>query len=581
MDYPHEPELREEWGSAPETVEAETGAEGGAVSPRQFAEPARSTVLHAREIHDIMNVSYSPDAMKRYIDGYIDQVNSGREILSPQDREFLKMFLSGLMVERSNRAEEVESKQVKEAAKIANGLLAYPPFLLPCVDGRINPTLMFAMFAGVKGGAIQTPAGDSNDYVRGPGGNLRIRKHSNMDRQLNTALQLHEQIVEVLDSHVACAKRCGDCQQLGLHEKDDGLMKDVLRKKEIAAAMRLHEHPNEKFGGKRIIPIQVSFDPHNGFMYMGLESDQALKYAEDAGGFTHETLEHLVQQGHVISTQDIAREFEPLFAQHYESFEPKPDWKTHYKETALQVWKALAEMKPQLLQAITAKITATHGPFPEGLHSKEIEERATLLLANAFNGFCNNRKGEYEYSEHAEQFVSVTERDYRPCNTMGFAVYSLDLANLSRSAEFASTIVRTNREKGRVNNDAYPQNGFEAAPVPIIVKEIIREPLSEDEWKKLSEIDWSFLHNLEDNKDWHTLNDEEFMDLLDAHTKISLKAGRALQRLRHKMQAMYDPNKPSSPLLIEGKLFALPVLSDKSRRFRAVVPFFLKEIRED
>lgn len=530
--------------------------------------------------------------MKKAICEYIGEVNTGREILSPRDVEFLESFFTALMVERTKRAEEVESPEVCEAAEIANGLFPYPPLLNLCVDGRINPTLVFGMFANMQGGAIQTPAGDSNDYVRGSGGTLRIRKRSNMYRQLNHAFERHGDIVEVLDSHVACAARCGDCQKQGLHELDDGLLMDVLRKKEIAAAMREYRHPNAKYADKKIMPIQVSFDPHHGFCYMGLESDHALEYAKSKGGLTNKNphgeseipnvLDDLVKEGRILSTQQLAEEFADIFTEYYERFDPPPDWKEQYSLTALQLWRALAEMKSKLLPKITARLVAKNGPFPGGCDPQELEQRAVLLLASAFNGFCNNRRGHYEFGEHTEEFVSGTERDYRPCRTMGFAVYSLDLANLSRNVEFASTIVRANREKSRIKSDVYrnvPE--FEAAPVPVVIKEIVRAPLSEEEWRKLHDIDWSFLDNLEDGRDWRTLKDEEFLELLDQHTNISLKAANALQRLRHKMQAMYDPHKPSSPLLIEGKLFALPILSDKSRRFRAVVPFFVKEIHDE
>jgi len=505
---------------------------------------------------------------------------------SPEDMEFLTAICTELMVERSDRAEEVESAEVLTAANTAKNMCHYPWYIQDCVDGRVNPTLVLMMIAGMRGGAIQTPAGDSNDYVRSQSGRLMVRKGSNIETQIDRAFLIRDEICEILDSHLACAAKTHECAELGHPTDDGGLYEDVLRKRGIAQALLDHVATNHP--GKSVLPVQISFDPHNGYMFMGLETIEALQAAKEEGGrkaaergerghhtfgcFSPEILEGLATEGKIISTQKLSQEepMKTMFAQAYESFDPKPDWRTNYKDTALQCWLAAKGMRPRLMPFLLEKLRAItdFSALPE----KELEERAMMILANTFNAFCNNYgKEHYPFSQHDERFVSVTERDYRPCRNTGFAVYALDHANLSRQVAFSASIVRKNRQAGRIKDDPL-------CPVPVIAKEIIREKLPETEWAILRNLHWSFLKGKEGSANWYTMSDEVFeSQLLRANpVPISARALRALKNLRKTMIALYDPNKPSSEQLLDGKLMALPVISDKSRRFRAIVPFVLK-----
>ena len=519
--------------------------------------------------------------------GFLRQVSESNRKYTPEDTEFLATLYEELMVERSRRAEEVESPEVQTAANIANSLCHYPWYMQDCVDGRVNPTLVLMMIAGMRGGAIQTPAGDSNDYVQSRTGDLMVRSGSNIEKQIKRAFETQDEICEVLDSHLACAAKNEECNELGHPTDDGGLYEDVLRKRGIAEALRAHVEANHP--GKTVLPVQISFDPHSGYMFMGLETNQAMQAALAEGQskaekrgengitlfgcFSDEVLTQLAQEGKTISTKLLVEEepFQTLFAQAYEGFEPKPDWREGYKDTAHQCWLAIKGMRPRVMPTLLQKLKAI--PDFASLPEKELEDRAMMVLTNAFNAFCNNYgKEHYPFGEHDERFVSVTERDYRPCHNTGFAVYALDHANLSRRVAFAASIVRKNRKAGRIKDNMYRS-------VPVIAKEILREELPESEWATLRSLNWSFLQATgQEAANWYTMNDDEFEAQLlgnNSGVSISARALRALKNLRKTMIAMYDPNKPSSEQLLSGKMTALPVISDGSRRFRVIVPFVL------
>ncbi|MSR67870.1 hypothetical protein EXS65_03560 [Candidatus Peribacteria bacterium] len=514
---------------------------------------------------------------------YVRQLQSGRPLLSPKDEKYLAIFFSSLARERGARAADVESFEVYEAGEIANAMFQSPVFSMMCVDGRINPTLVFGMIARMNGGVKETPAGDTNDFANAVSGGVILLPKSSTSELMSAAFEKYDGINQVLDSHLACAAREKHSVALGEPIADHGLMRDVLRKRDMANAMRrrveLH-HP-----GKKVTPMQISYDPHEGHLFMGLETEQALQAAREGGsGFTEEVLADLTQRGAILHTKALIEntpEIRDAFLAAFRGFRSTHDWKEQYRFTALQFWKAIQTMRPILLPIIIEKLTADTGPFSEGLPDAELEDRATLLLSAAFNGYCNNGGPEprhFEFADHKETFVQVSKRDFRPCRNMGFSVDSTDLANLSANVEFASTIVRANRSTKRVEAPAeYSAESFAAAPVGVTIKEIVTSEVSEEQWEVLNRIDWTFLQKLPATQDWTMLTKGGFIEeLATQNAGISIDLALALNNLREMMAALYDNRQGCRELLTSGKLVALPMLTDKNRRFRLIVPFFLK-----
>ncbi|MBI5411857.1 hypothetical protein HZA43_01630 [Candidatus Peregrinibacteria bacterium] len=541
----------------------------------------------AREVHATLNPETAEliRATMIAIDHYLKALNEDREIVSERDARYLQYFLKGFITERDERADEVESGEVHRAAKIMNKLFKMPPFAFLCIDGRVNLTQLFGFALHMKGGSIQLPAGKPKEFVRKKGGGRMLDPNSNTARQTDLALGQHSRILHILDAHSACAAQKKHQISVGKSIKDDGLYQDVLWKREMAKA--LVDYATERHKGKTIIPIQVSFDlPHEahgefqpGYMFMGLEKEEALEDAHaKKEGFTPHVLAKLVEKGVIISTANMAHrpEIERAFASHYETFNPPHDWTRHYKETAFQLWDIMETMQADILPFFQAEVQKT---FPSMRNEEEINDRAMLLLSNAFNAYCNNQHpGGYPDGDHKEKAVSVTERDARPCPTMTFGVNSLDHDTVASTTVFGSGIVRTVREKGR---DTEAQKFYETdqeyigAPVPVVVKEIVRHPIDQQEWEQLRAVDWEFIQGI----NWKKLSDNEFANRLEAHNpgiKIGRRTGISMNQLRKTMAKLYDRRGESAELLMDGNLVALPFLADRSRRLQVLVPFFLK-----
>lgn len=539
---------------------------------------ANSTTGYA---NDVLSTLTNPllAMLKAHVRQYLTNAYNG--IFATADREYLEDLLFDLIAERNERANEVESNEVTEAAEIADRLLPYAPYGILCIDGRVTMTSKFGMFARMKGGSIQLPAGDPKEFLRGVDRRVFLAEPSHMAQQLDAALKREsdDTIVQILDSHLGCAARKAEADGVGTHVEDDGLLLDIERKREVAAAMQAYVA--KRHSGKKILPIQGAFNPHNGFAYSGLESDAAVTVARKEGGFTSAVLERLVTDGVIISTQQVADHFREIFEARWQQFEPAFNWQDNYKETALQFWRALEGMKPDVLPGIIEVMTKKGGPYSHVTDSKELEMRALLLLANAFSGFCNNHEGEYAFSEHEESFVSVTPRDYRPFRRyMGFGVYDEDLVSLARNVVFAAGIVRKNRAAERVRKPSLykRKEDFNAASVPVVVKEVIREDqgITIEGWEALQEIDWSFIEQIP----WMEMSDAEFRDFLGGKFSwMTVNMAKAINHLRRKMVTLYNPLEDSATQMVEGKLVLLPVICDSSRRFRLVIPFFMRGFR--
>ncbi|MFA6523484.1 MAG: hypothetical protein WCS85_03905 [Candidatus Peribacteraceae bacterium] len=510
---------------------------------------------------------------------YILAVNRVKQIFSPHEVEYLRAFFTKLMIERNNRADEVDSANVHEAATKMKKLFRAIPYGRLCIDGRINLTVIFGIFAGV-GGAVETPAGDTTDFKESSDSDELVLKEGSVTAdQLDTTLQsTDEPTAQIWDCHIHCAAKDQECEEDGIEGPDHGLLEDVKRKKKCIAA--LNRYVRRKHPEKTVLNIPITFNPEDSFSFMGLETDQALEYAEQNEGFTTEALEELTAQNKIISSRAIAMDpvIQSAFQYWYSLFQPNPDWKHHYEETAYQFAFALEDLKKEFGPYIGAQVTEVFGELPED----ELDERVTLLLASALNGYFSSIVRENDNAEHAEEFASVTQRDFRPCHTMGFGVNSEDRANMPGNVVFAQKIVRKVRKKGnaKVPRPFPSRKEYVRAPVPVVVKEICRGEICPEQWAIVENADWSFLYK--ENIDWMVMEDTAFLHLLsERFPSLSLTLGEALNNLRNKMRALYQGGRPSARRLKKGKLFALPVLSDQSRRFRCILPLFRKGLPLD
>ncbi len=511
------------------------------------------------------------------LDIYLQAVNEGRIILNERDRLFLKNIYASFIRERNSRADEVESPEAHEAADITNRLLKYPAFSFLCIDGRVNLTLEFGIAGKAKGGSIELPAGDPIEFAQSKGAELVLDPSSNAAKKIDQALENNDTIFQILDSHLACAAREASEGSMGNSVADHGLRADVVRKLGIAKAMEAYV--SQKHPGKKVIPMQFSFDPHNGYGYVGLEKEQALK-ASEKEGYTSKVLDQLATEGTVFSAERFAHDpvVEAIFNTRVSTFQTKHDWKNNYKNTALQFWQAIEGMRSDVFPILIEQLTREGAPYEHLKGTDQLKPQATLLLANAFNAYCNNKDGHYSYGEHEETTVAIQERAFGPFNMMDFGIYGPDVANLASSTVFASTIVRGVRKKGKdpEHRQFYEsQQQFEGAPVPIVVTEVVRDKITEREWENLRKIDWTFLQGV----NWKTLDDSQFLMELNRNNPeivISARVGIALNGLRQKMSSLYSRKGQSAELLMNGKLFALPTIVDSSRKTQGVVPFFMK-----
>lgn len=507
----------------------------------------------------------------------LKDIHSGRErsLLKDRGMDFIHKFYLTFIGERNSRANEVESEDVQKAVEIASHLFGNPIFGVMCIDGRVLPTL-FGGFPAKFGGFLRVPAGDLPEFVQGKHNGLTLLENSNFHRRLDDAFQKNNTVIQILDSHVACAAREKETKGRGEESNDHGLLRDVMRKREIAQAMI--QHTETRHPSKTVIPIQFSFDPHNGYGYMGLEKTNAVAYASQNGGFTPEVIKTLVGQSNrtygVISTEELAHGpgVEHVFRQH--AFEI--NWKYNYGPSAIQFWTAIDRMRDTLLPLIRDRVCAI---YPEKHDDREIEIRALLLLTNAFSGYLLNQKS-YEFNTHNEQCVVVSEGGYGPFATASFAVFSRARAQLATNVDFAASIVRDNRGAGRIHDQTANfgnEKSFKKAPVPVIVEEIVRGELTDKDWEKIRAIDFSDLPSMQyRGADWRTMTKHEFSVYINSKDpSIEWRVVEALNTLRERMAILYNPEQSTAAQLIDGAIVALPVLADAERRIQAIVPFIL------
>ncbi|MFA6016953.1 MAG: hypothetical protein WC744_02610 [Patescibacteria group bacterium] len=554
--------------------------------------------------------------------------------LHPLDREFTTQILSDFIRSRNSRADAIEKKDYIDFTKDIEKLLIYPIFGVDCIDGRVLPALIAGLVAKI-GGFLRIPAGDPKEFVQQLGGGIFNRtvlnNGSNFAKRLDEAFDNRgDDVVEILDSHVKCAAREIEEKKRFKNSSipDHGLFADVMRKKNIADAMVSYVKTNNKRyeTSKRVHPIQISFDPHNGYLYMGLETEKAIKKAQQNGNqFTDHVLTELSAEGKIISTYQIAHEQNVQEILRNKYFHV--DWENKYVDTAKKFWsniKKIIDESPDFFNNLEGRVRSV---FPDINDANEIKTRTILVLANLYSGFLLNTKGIYPYSEHTEEIIVVSEGGYSPYKVASFGIHILDEPNIPKAAKLAYDLIRNNRKENRANFGYQifepNKNPFETynpkrraayneAPVPIVVEEVVRfnklknevskigsqKNLEEERfWKEMNKIkDWSFLKEI----NWIDMNDDEFKIYLRGRLSIySIRDQRVyeeINNLRNRVASLYKDKtvyaneinpleKAVSParLVYERKLAILSIIGDKERGARVIIPFFasLKNIDFD
>lgn len=544
---------------------------------------------------DEKNGTLISHVLKKQINQFVDNLQEYNERFpierrrDVKDYTFLKDFFPKFIEDQNKRALEVSSQRYKKAVQLSLKQFPSPLYWSLCIDGRVLTILMHGLAA--PDFSLRVPAGALRDFVRNSHGQLILMDNSSFANLLDRAFEKSDEIVEIFDSHLNCIARKEE--EISKGEEllsDDWLVSDVLYKKEMAGA--IGTYVAQRYGkNKKVIAVQTSFDPHTGYMYMGLETPQALKSVAKNGilpnpmngdkGYSDEVLDSLAADGIIFSTKLFASDtaVSKLFAKNV--FEL--DWKNEYVQSTEKFWKAVESMRERLLPEIIKKLSKIYPNY--SAKSSDLKTRAMLLLSNAFSGYLHTHHvkkvplrhdadDQYPYGIHEEEGIKVSEGGYPPYEISMFSVYSGYAKNLPARIELASTLVRSNRRRDiysipdrsrvyRVRDD------FVKAPVPIVVQEIINEDVDEETWDKLNQIDWADLSPI-----WNIESDVEFLKYLERKGVKNAVLLLAINSLRNTMAVLYSPERRTSNFIVEQHIVALPVLSDKFRKTRVIIPFF-------
>lgn len=523
--------------------------------------------------------------VKRFVDTLVEYNALRPDPRLQEDYAFLQDFFPRFLEDRNNRADEVSSPEYRKIVELAHQQFPHKPLWILCVDGRVMPVLAFGASANI-GRSIRIPGGILREFVLSSTGELRLLAQSNFVQLLQRTLEKSKSgtVAVIFDSHIGCAARNAEEIAIGKTPTDAGLLIDVLQKKHMGkATVRFVQQLYQD--RKHIVPIQTSFDPRTGFLYMGLETKKALEYVFNNGrAYTEDMLRTLVDKEYIISTEQLATNQEILTT--FSKYDFLLAWKSEYLKSAKQFWQAINELRGSLLPLFMKKLqqvySYTDQESKEGLH-----ERALLLLANTFSGYLQNRYCEddasldtvetshkkYGYGVHREEGVKISEGSHPPYKISMFSVSILEEKGLPTNIELAVGLVRANRKETRILNDTKffsDENTFTAAPVPIVMQELVSDDrLTETDWEEVCGIDWSDLAIIS----WENMSDMEFNLYLEKKGKITLPIANGIMRLRKNMALLLDPEQIISHHLVEHDEVILPVIADKQRRIRCVIPF--------
>lgn len=535
--------------------------------------------------------------------------------LKQEDRSLISSHMERILISRTKRASEISTSDYLKVIDLLitpkeNGGIFNSPdiFGIDCIDGRVLPVFVAGIIAKF-GGMIRIPAGDLTE-IKKKSGSTELTEGSNFAKRLNEAFKNRKtnKITQIFDSHLYCAAREKDENAHNRYPSDHGLYADVKRKKEMAGAtVKYVEKQNNK---KTVSPIQLSFDPRTGYIYMGLETDKSMKEAEKHGNVffdeSHESikrgenfnlLKEMATNGHILSTELLSKDpnIKIILDQ---VMQTDLDWENHYARTAINFWGNIKKLqKTSLYTTLKIKLAAVYADDIKNPNTsigrEEIEDRATIALANLFGTYCLTKGGTkpFPHEEHKEEIGVVSEGGYGPFPEIpSFAISIHDEENLPANAKLAYDIILSNRNKRNIKTR-------EDAPVVIMVEHIVRTGPKDPIWKELSDIKLQealrkLPDSLIDRKNWLDMDDIQFGRCLKESFNIkNPKIIQELNKLRHAMISLYKriPNKSGDPLKDESlfrlfpqfksekdnrpRLILLPVLADQNRSAQAIIPF--------
>lgn len=552
---------------------------------------------------------FLPERTGLQIDSFIDLLEGYNDKLplerrrTPEDYAYLRNFFPAFVADRNKRAAEVKSDEYREIVAQVKENLPLATLAVMCMDGRVKMIHAFGFSADI-GSAKRQPGGILKEYYRDEAGSMRLDPDSKFAAQLDTVLRKNEFVAEVFDSHYGCAARESEEKARGRKLKDGGLFSDVLHKREMVRATREYVqvvHPDSD----KLSLIQTTFNPKTGYMYMGLETDRSLEFAQEHAKhkskrsrgmvanpvYSKEVLEKLIDQGLIISTGKLIED--PEIRQAFDANYFQISWKDNYVDSAKNFWNGIFSMREKVLPIIKAHLERIYPQLSERgeLAERELEERAILLLSNAFNAYLHNpehvesdylrmsdkdygEKKQYVFDTHREEGVKIS-RGGHPVYDIAMLVIDSedDVAGLPVDVEFGGGIVRENRELGRIIDrfGVYESvEDFVAGPVPVVMQEIITDDrLSEKDWEALNEIDWSWIKDI----NWDSMTSAQFLDLLQEKALLQNSIANAVDNLRINMATIFNPKSVSAAHLVDQYKVALPIICGPDRETHAVIPF--------
>ncbi|MFZ4648231.1 MAG: hypothetical protein ACOYMB_01195 [Patescibacteria group bacterium] len=494
-----------------------------------------------------------------------------------KDERFFKMTMlkmAHFISTRNNRIDDLMSPEILEALEIKKRFFPYEtPYLVLCVDGR----LMQKVFACLHGKAFSVPAGDvKSDFLPLRGRDKLFLKNGKFSEMLVEAQKKQNGIFHIVfDSHLHCAAgkiaaedcHCGPVSDEGLY---DDIVKKMMKKKAVL------EFCQKEFPTAEVFVSQTSFNPSDGFMFIGLEKPECLEFAK--GAYTNEIISELVKDGKIISTAQDAEHFKELFQKHF--FEC--DYRDDYRKSTIDFWKNFEAMSGELLPYFEEKIRSVL----EFSNKKRVKQLASLLAANTFNGYLHNHNADgstkpYPYKDHKESVVSVTLSEKGPFSgAESFFVYP-ENNMVPIGIKLGRNLVIKNRSNGNMApleieavNHIFGEKAadYAKAPVPAIFFQRTKKEISAEEKKKLQSIDWS---GLVDNQ-WFDWNDQEFSSYLEEKfPDVSMNIFNAMNDLRKTAIKLYEPGQPATDDLLTGRIIPFWFLSGPDREILAPIPFLM------
>lgn len=511
--------------------------------------------------------------MQRYIEAF-EKVHGKR---SDTEVSFLSSSLENFVVSRNDRAQDMLSEEVLESIQIEQRLLPCGlPRTMLCVDGRVLAKLV----ASLHGGAIRTPAADNAEFLPSSSGDTLFLSEGELARVLRDAFLDRPVVTLVLDSHLHCAARKALSTEIrGEVPSDDGLLDDIARKRKMAEALRRFVRKNFD-SEKRLILIHTSFDPHSGYLFMGLEKENVVNDARVIrDGFTEEVLSYLVDEGKILSTERWSREGGMLFdvfSEHGFEF----DYESEYRTSTLLFWRNLEEISKKALSFVNREVIRV---FPELRDdSNVLRERSTLLLANAFTAFLLNRRSEYPYSEHDESVVVVTSGDRGPYDRMrSFSVDPYN-PNLSFVIKFVEGLIRNNRiakrssaVESKIIAELFSDSSkdYVLSAVPVFFFQKLEQPCSSEIARILGDTDWSDIATLP----WMDMSPEDFRSYIERKVpQLSDDVKEKIELLRRDARAIFQPGLSATDDLLFGRLLPVFALRSFEHEIIALFPFLAK-----